>query len=136
MEKRFLADQCTRIRYARWEELLTDQFQEKIAYLYKRYRTDESFYTAVVHIVQDATQYEIRNFTQEEITRLGEYIVEELPEILARTPISGLSFDAYAYPFDGKLAEFVERIQNGEIFPEIRDHVMTTEPKVFLEVRE
>lgn len=63
-------------------------------------------------------------------------VIEELPEVLARTPIKGMTFDAYAYPFDGELPELVERIQRGDIFPEIKESIMDTEPKVFLEVRE
>lgn len=49
--------------------------------------------------------------------------------------MKGVVCDAFTYPFDGELPELTEKIQNGEIFPEIKENIMDTEPKVFLEVR-
>ena len=49
--------------------------------------------------------------------------------------MNGVECDAFVYPFDGELAMFAEKIQRGELFPEIKKVIMDTKPKVFLEVR-
>ena len=49
--------------------------------------------------------------------------------------MNGVECDAYVYPFDGELVVLTEKIQRGELFPEIKKAIMDTNPKVFLEVR-
>ena len=45
------------------------------------------------------------------------------------------SCDAFVYPYDGEMVELSEKIQKGEISPEIRDAIIDTEPKVFIVIR-
>lgn len=135
-ETRLSAEQLSKIRYEKWDGLITPAFQQKLNWLNIKYQTDENFRTEIIKLVDGFTSSENRVFDEHDKIKLGSYVVAEFPEILTRAPINGLSFDAYAYPFDGKLVEFVENIQRGFIFPEIREVIMDTEPKVFLEVRE
>ena len=86
-------------------------------------------------MVKDFTSHEKRSFSQKEISRLGEYLIEELPELIARTPIVGYTYDACAHPFESEITVLAEQIQMDAIFPEIRQKMMDTEAKVFLEVR-
>lgn len=135
-ETRLTSDQLAKLHYEKWDKLITPAFQEKLNWLTTKYETDTIFRNEIVNLVDGFTRSEDRVFSEEDKVKLGTYVIAELPEIVGRTPINGLSFDAYAYPYDGKLPEFIEEIQKGNMFPEIRDRVMDTEPKVFLEVRE
>lgn len=128
-------DQFSKLYFAKWDELLTPAFQEKLDFLNKKYSTDSEFKRTIVELVDSFTSNENRLFSNEDKVKLGSYVVAEFPEIIARTPINGLIFDAYAYPYDGKLPELVENIQKGDLFPDVRDKVMDTEPKVLLVVR-
>lgn len=134
--KKFSSEQLAKIHYAKWDGLMTPEFQNKLDYLNAKYETDSKFRDEIINLINGFTKDENRNFSPEDKIRLGEYVIAEFPEILCRVPIQGLLFDAYAYPFDGKLVEFIEDIQKGLIFPEIKENVLNTEPKVFLEVRE
>lgn len=67
--------------------------------------------------------------------KMAFYILEELPEVISRVKIGGVVCDAYAYPFDGDLPEFVEQLQQKKIFPKIAGKLLDTQSKVFLEVR-
>lgn len=124
----------SRIYYAKWEELYTDKYNQKLEYLYDKYENDNDFKRAILGLVESFVAYEVKQFSEEDKFRLGSYIIEELPEIVSRIPIAGVEFDAYAYPNDGELPKFVEMLQSGEIFPEVRENIMDTEPKVFIEV--
>ena len=125
----------SRIYYAKWEELHTDEYNKKLEYLYGKYENDTKFKGAVLDLVEGFVSNEVKQFSKEDKVRLGSYIIEELPEIVSRRPIGGIAYDAYAYPHDGELPKFVEMLQSGEIFPEIRENIMDTEPRVFIEVR-
>ena len=128
-------DQFSKLHFAKWDELFTPAFQEKLDFLNKKYDTDSEFKRAIVELVDGFTSNENRVFSDEDKVKLGSYVIAEFPEILGRTPINGLVFDAYAYPYDGKLPELVENIQKGELFPDVRDKVIDTGPKVMLVVR-
>lgn len=133
-ETRLSTSQLSKIYYEKWNGLFTPAFQEKLNWLNSKYETDEVFRKTIINLVEGFTSNESKNFSEEDKIQLGTYIIAELPELLGRTPINGRSFDADAYPYDGKLAEFVEDIQKGELFPDVKDKVMDTEPKVFIEV--
>ena len=86
-------------------------------------------------ILRNYLKKESREYSDADIHKFGTYVIEELPEIICRVPIAGITYDAFVYPFDGEITRLVEKIQQGKIFPEIKKNVMDTEPKVFLEVR-
>lgn len=128
-------NQLSKLHFAKWDELLTPAFQNKLDFLIHKYDTDITFRNVIIEIVDGFTSKEGRVFSGEDKIKLGSYIIAEFPEILGRTPINGLIFEAYAYPYDGALPELVESIQKGDLFPDVRDKVMDTEPKVLLVVR-
>lgn len=135
VERDFKEGERNRIVYAAWSDLVDQKYKEKVAYLYRAYEENTDFALAIQNIVTGFTAKEDKQFSKIEINRLCHYILEELPECISRVSINGIICDAYAYPHDGALPIFVERIQKGELFPEIRAVVMDTEPKVFMEVR-
>ena len=128
-------EDVARISYAHWDDLVDDQYKENVRYFYKLFETDKDFKNAILNLVQGHVSKESRSFSDEALEKMAHYILEELPEILCRVKIAGTIYDAYAYPFDGDLCIFVQQLQNGEIFPEIKTIILKTKPKVFLEVR-
>ncbi len=135
VNKKLSLQEIEKLVYVKWDQIIDDFFRKKLAYLTLFYKTNKEFKEAVHSIVKDHVSKESRSFSDLEIDRFGQYIVEELPEILTRVKMGGSTCDAYAYPYDGELPKFIERLQKGNIFPEIKERVMDTEPKVFLEVR-
>lgn len=124
-----------RIEYVKWEEIRDGKYQRKVEYLKSLYNEETDFQSFIHSFVKNFVSKEEKNFSGEEIHRLGEYIIEELPEIINRVAMKGTVCDAYTYPFDGEVTKMAEEIQKGERFPEIKENIMDTEPKVFLEVR-
>lgn len=135
IEESLSKEEQDKIVYLKWEELRDINYQNKVDYLMSLYNKENHFQNKIHSIVENFTSKEEREFSKKEIHRLGEYIIEELPEIINRVVMKGIRCDAFAYPYDGELAEFAEQLQNGEIFPEIKGKIMDTESKVFLEVR-
>lgn len=135
VHKKFSREQISRIYYARWDDFLMPKFEENVQWLIAKYDTDIDFKNAVTGLVGNLIKDEGRNFSEQDKLRLGTYILAELPELVARIPITGLVYDAYVYPRDSALTEFVEKIQQGIVFPEIKNKIMDTEPKVLLVVR-
>lgn len=135
IEEEFSQEDANRVLYAKWKDIADDSYKKKVDYLMELYGGDVNFKNAIHLIVKGFVSKETRTFSEEKINRLGMYVIEELPEIINRVPMKGIVCDAYVYPFDGELTQFAEKIQNGEIFPQIKENIMDTEPKVFLEVR-
>ncbi|TSC55200.1 MAG: Uncharacterized protein LiPW30_666 [Parcubacteria group bacterium LiPW_30] len=135
VEKTFSKDDINRIYYKNWNSLLNESYKKKLEYLCSFYIKNEEFKKQIHELVISYVSKEERKFDDEEINKLGTYIIEELPEILCRVSFGNLITDAYMYPFDSDLVRFVEDIQFGRIFPEIKENIIDTEPKVFLEVR-
>lgn len=132
---KFTEEEKQKIIYATWSDVADEKYMEKVNYLYGLYQTNPEFKLALQKIVKDGVSKEERVFSEEDVDLLATYLIEELPELISRVPFKGYVCDAYTYSFDVPLAEFVERIQKGEIFQEISQNIMDTEPKVFLEVR-
>ncbi len=133
---KFLSDeQLNKISFVKWDEIVDGSFTNKLVYLRARYNESGLFQDTIHAIVRNHVSHEDRKFSDDDIHMLGSYIVEELPECANRVPMKGIIVDAYMYPQDNELVAFIERIQKGEVFPEIKEKIMDTEPKVFLEVR-
>jgi tRNA-dependent cyclodipeptide synthase len=135
VETRVPLEQRAKILYTDWGDVSTPEFKEKVGKVRVIYQTDTEFRDTIHRMVRQYTSRKAMGYTDSDIDRLGEYIVEELPELLCRVPIGGVVCDGYVYPFDGDVTRMVERIQKGEAFPEIRAQVLDTEPKIFIEAR-
>lgn len=128
-------DQRSRIIFVTWDEIVDEKFKEKLSYLRSLYESPTEFREVVHTIVKNHVSKESRKFSEEEVHKLGEYIISEMPEFLTRVKMKGIVVDAYTYPYDNEVTKFAESIQKGEILPEIKAQIMDTESKVFLEVR-
>ena len=125
-----------RIVFAKWKDLTNEVYKNKVAWLYDKYEKDLDFSLKIQKIVSDMVSNEIRNFSGDEIKKLGTYILEELPECLYQVKMKTYECQAWVYPYaTGPLMDFIEEIQQGKIYPEIKEKIIDTEPKVLLEVR-
>lgn len=123
------------VRYARWTDITDPNYPMKVAYLLRKYEEDMVFKHFIENLVHEKVSGEKRRFSNEDIHQLGRYIIEELPELVAQVPFCGATLEACMYPFDSSLTKFAEQLQLGTIFPEIKNRLLDTLPKVFLEVR-
>lgn len=135
IESTFSKEDIEKVHYATWDELVDENYIQKKNYLYSLYDSNDEFRDLIHGITRNHLSRDSKEFSDEDIHRLGTYIIEELPEVINRIPMKGLPCEAYVYPFDGDLTRMIEKIQKGELFPEIKKIIMDTQPKVFLEVR-
>ncbi|MDB5260283.1 MAG: hypothetical protein JWN37_514 [Candidatus Nomurabacteria bacterium] len=135
IDKSFSLEEKEKIIYASWKDLMDDRYKEDVKFLYNYYESNPLFKDTLKGIIKGFTKNENRTFDDQQINRMAHYVIEEMPEMLKRVKIKNVLYDANAYPYDGELTIFFENIQLGKIFPEIKDRIITTKPKVFLEVR-
>ena len=128
-------EEIGRLVFANWKDIIDKNYIIKTNYLYKKYKEDVDFSKDIHNLVKNFTSHEGKAFSDTEIDRMGDYIIEEMTECLCRVQISGYKCDAYAYPYDGELPKFIEEVQMGITYPEIKENIIDTENKVFLEVR-
>jgi tRNA-dependent cyclodipeptide synthase len=135
VSSRLSEEQINKLVYATWSDVANDNYKRKVNWLYTYTEEDPEFKSRIQNIVRQYTKNENRLFSDEDISLLSTYVIEELPELIERQSIKGYTYDADLYPFDGELNMLVEQIQQGKKFPDIRRHIMGTEPKVLLIVR-
>ena len=135
IENSMTSEQRAKIDYANWDDVETSVFKHKVEYLYKQYKTNYEFRTAIRLVVVAHINKEERHFSEVAVEKMARYILEELPEIVASTEIKGVTYQAYVYPFDNHLAVLVEQIQKSEVFLEIGKHLLDAPARAFLEVR-
>lgn len=119
---RLPADQQERIDIIKWDEALDfEPFMRKdILFLSKKFEKNKKFENALKTIVLNhLSDFDKERFGDERIDKLCYYILEELPEMLNGFNYNGVRYDAYIYPYDGLLTQFVEKIQKREVFPEL-----------------
>ncbi len=125
----------SKLHFATWNDVVDDSYKSKVAYLENLYENNQNFRDTLESIAKASVANGQKTYSEEELHRLGSYIVEELPHQLNKVQIDGIVCDALVYPFDGEIPALVEAIQKGKRFAEIRKNILDTEPKVFLEVR-
>ena len=135
VDKELNIEDKSKIVYAHWSDLLDNEYKQKVQYFYDLYKNNEEFRNNIIGLVKSHIRKENRLFRDEAIEKMAAYILEELPEIMCRLNIAGIFCDAHVYPYDGELIEFVEKLQKGVVFPEIKEKIMDIEPRVFIEVR-
>ncbi len=137
VEKTFSLEEISKIKYVKWNVIENDAYKAKVKYLYNLYETSNDFKSQLQSIVRIGISKETspRTFSESEIQRLAMYIIEELPEQTTRVTMGEFACDAFAYPYDGEIPKLVEEIQKGKKFPEVKENIIDTEPKVFMEVR-
>ncbi len=112
------------IEIIRWEDVKKDPFiKELTPFFYKEFETNKPFREEILKIVRGFTKNEERNFNEEEIRRLCDYILSEIPEILCGFNHNGIYYNCYLHPQDTYLNLLMEKIQNKEIFPEFHEKI-------------
>lgn len=135
VKKQFSKENVHRIHFAKWDSIETCSYKEKTAFLYSLYETDEPFKKIINASAEHIVLKEARSYSEDEIHRLGCYLIEEMCEIINRVKIGGIVCDALVCPYDSELSRLVGKIQQGTVFPEIKSGIMDTLPKVMLVVR-
>ena len=109
-----------KIGVVRWGDLeILDKHKELKEFFHKKFNDDRNFKEAVLDIVENTISLKLDASKTRE---LSEYVLNELPEVLASFEYKGDVYNCYPYPTNTEIAKFVERIQKREIFSEIYDN--------------
>ena len=101
----------------RWEDVKKDSFnKEFIPFFYKEFENNKHFREEILKIVRGFTKKEKIKFNEEDIRRLCDYILLEIPELLHGFSYNGIHYNCYLYPSGGSLNILMEKIQKKKIF--------------------
>lgn len=124
-----------KIDIIRWKDVKENLFNEEfLSVLYKEYDNNKNFGEYLLEIVRKHLQESDEDFSEEKIVQLGEYIINELPELLHGFVFKGTLYNCYTYPYDSLLTMMVEKIYNKELFPELSDK-LDIKRNVFVELK-
>ena len=108
-----------KINIVRWEEYeRMDKFYKRYtSKIYKEFEENKSFKKEILNIVK--TSINDKLFTEEEYLELTKYILEEFILTYSGIKLGEEYYGAYLYPKLFPITSFVEKIQQGELFPEL-----------------
>jgi tRNA-dependent cyclodipeptide synthase len=104
----------------RWEDVKANSFNKKfLNILHEEFNHNKEFRKYILNIVKKHLKKADEKFSEEKIIKLGEYIIDELPELLHGFKFKGTLYNCYTYPYDSLLTQMVEKIYNKELFPQL-----------------
>ncbi len=117
----FSSRERKKIEIIRWNEIEgLDSHKKAVRYFLEKFDRDKKFKGEILKIVENSLSW---RFKKVEVKKLAKYVINELPEILAAFSYKGILYETYIYPDVALIFDFCEKIQRGEIFPEIRDNL-------------
>ncbi len=119
----------------RWEDVKKYSFNKKFLHvLHNEFKNNKAFRKHVLDIVRKHLKETHEKFSEGKIIRLGEYIIDELPELLHSFQFKGTLYNCYTYPYDSLLTIMVEKIYNKELFPNLSKK-LDIKQNVFVELK-
>lgn len=114
-----------KVEIIRWDDVKKDLvYKQTIGIAKEEFENNGKFRDAILKIIKNYTSREKKTFSEKELIRLGEYIVEELPEVVNGFMFKNIYYNCYLYPYDGDLTKFVENLQKHKIFPKLSKKIV------------
>ena len=119
----------------RWEDVKKDRLYKKILPIVKKeFKNNRKFKEAILAIIWEHIKLEKREFSEKELERFGDYLLEELPEVLNGFIFKNTYYNCYLYPYDTKFTQFIADLQNGKIFAKVSKKIIDKH-NVFVELK-
>ena len=105
-----------------------------VPFFFNEFKNNIKFKNDIIKIVTNYIKREKKEFTKNEIGKLCEYVLMELPSCLYGFTYNKTHYNCYTYPYDTLLARFVEKIQNKKLFSEFYKKI-GVQTNVFVELK-
>ncbi len=109
------AHERRRVHLICWEEIESNKYDLMKRSIYGEFERNPLFRKAVLAIVQGSIdKLKNRTFTDSEILRLSQYVLDELPVFLYGADYAGITYTLHPYPVFTRICELVGKIQEGQ----------------------
>lgn len=117
--KEFSKEEQEKIKIIQWKEYEKEDsfWKETTNLVYKEFEENKEFRNTVLNTVK--TSVTDRKFSEEEYLELCKYILDEFSLAYSGTIYKKDYYGLYLYPFVDSTVHFLDKIQKGEIFPEL-----------------
>ena len=112
-------EEQSKIKILRWEEYKkNDEFYKKyVSIVYDEFEKNKKFKERILSLIK--SMIKDKKFSNEEYLELSKYLIEEFILSYSGVKMNSEYFGMYIYPQESILHEFLEKVQQGIIFPEI-----------------
>ncbi|MFB6246764.1 MAG: tRNA-dependent cyclodipeptide synthase [Candidatus Pacearchaeota archaeon] len=109
-----------KIRVIRWDEYERNDPDvcETTRLVYQEFKNNPEFRSKILDMVK--SEVKDRKFKEEDYLKLCDYVLDEFPLCYHGLQYRGEEYRLSFYPQPDSVAYFLERIQNGEIFPKLK----------------
>ncbi|MEK7461922.1 MAG: tRNA-dependent cyclodipeptide synthase [Patescibacteria group bacterium] len=125
---------ANRIKIGRWKDIESSEIhQNRVKILFEEFKKKTDFYNRIIEIVKDTFKNNPKNVTQEDLEKLAEYVLHEMPVFLDGIHLFGNTYDATLYPKIGLIDLLEKDLQEGVVFPEITKRLEIKSPAAIIE---
>lgn len=125
-------EQQSLVTVVRWEDIEHDEFIEMQQILRDEYKSNQQFRAEIHRVVTDALGEKVPT-EDAAVSRLGDYVIEEMPLMFKGITVNEKHYDVFLYPGLSQLDVLVSDIQSRRRFPEIADRLSLTEKQPMIE---
>ena len=113
-------DKQLRIEILRWDDAIKTLNYEKMKNLfYKEFNKNSKFKNFVLKIVRKNTEKSNKIYNEQQIGKLAQYVLNELPLFLRGMEWKGIIYNLHPYPEFTMINELAKAMQKGKLFQEL-----------------
>lgn len=114
-----------RIEIIKWNDIKTSRLEQLTKILRNEYKTNRSFRDYIIGFLKNYAQRRGKQLTDEQYDFLSEYVISELPTLLDGIRYKGANYKLLLYPtlINSGMSEFVEKIQNENVFSNLKKRI-------------
>lgn len=113
-----------KITLIQWEAIAESTwYQKRLKILNDIFRANEDFKEQLVQIVQMNMGDRLDRLEPAQVEKLATYVLQELPIFIGALVHDGEAYDLHLYPGFTLLDDFIINIQEGSLFPEIKERI-------------
>ena len=131
----FPLEKQKKIQIIHWDSIKKDDFSEIfIPFFYEEFKKNIKFREKIIKLVKGFVKRDSKKFSEREIEKLCEYVLQELPELFHGFTYKGIYYNCLIHPQDSSFARMIGKIQNKKLFPEFYDKI-GTQKNVIIELK-
>lgn len=110
----------TRIEILRWNDAInTNNYDLMKKLFYEEFEKKLKFNEFILEMVRKSTMKSEKEYSEEEIKKLAQYVLDELPLFLRGMKWKDIFYNLHPYPLFTMINELVRGMRQGKLFPEI-----------------
>lgn len=124
----------SKLEVLHWQDIEDDTYRTNHAVIMKAFEQDSRFRKTLIEMVKEVPHFGGLGLTEDQYVRLAQYILEELPVLIAGFTVRGIHYNLLPYPGFANLDYLALDLQEGTSFLELTEQLQISDKLRLLEL--